>query len=119
MATDAAAQIDAYIAGLPAWQGLLATRLRELIHEAEPGIVEEWKWSTPVFAHRGQVCAIGVFKDHVKVNFFKGASLADPWGLLNAGLEAKASRGIDLHQGDAIDEAGLRELVRSAVDRNR
>ena len=117
--TDTTAQIDAYIAGLPAWQRLLASRLRELIHEAEPGIAEEWKWSTPVFAYRGQVCAIGVFKDHVKVNFFKGASLADPRGLINAGLEAKASRGVDLYEGEAIDEAGLMELVRSAVERNR
>jgi hypothetical protein len=119
MAGDASARIDDHLAGLPDWQRELAGRLRALIHDAEPAITEEWKWGSPVFSHRGQVCAIGVFKDHVKVNFFKGASLADPRGLFNAGLEAKTSRGIDLRKGDVIDEAGLRELVQAAVRANR
>ena len=72
-----------------------------------------------MFAHGGMVCAIGAFKNHLKVNFFKGASLADPGGLFNSGLDAKAMRAIDIHPGDTIDEAGLVELVRAAVARNR
>jgi hypothetical protein len=119
MASDASARIDGYISGLPGWQRDAASRLRALIHEADPAIGEDWKWDTPVFTRGGQVCAIGVFKDHIKVNFFKGASLPDPRGLFNAGLEAKASRAIDLCEGDPIDEAGLGELVRAAVARNR
>src|SRR3954447_6554904 len=111
-------EIDAYVAGLPAWQRDLATRMRALIHEVDPDIVEEWKWSTPVFAHRGQVVAIGAFRDHLKLNFFKGASLPDPTGLFNAGLEAKTSRAIDVVEGDALDEAALKALIQAAGARN-
>ena len=111
-------QIDAYVGELTGWQRDAVTRLRRLVHEADPAIVEEWKWGTPVFAHGGPVCAIGVFKDHLKVNFFKGASLDDPHSLFNAGLEAKASRAIDLGEGDAIDDQALSELVRAAVALN-
>jgi hypothetical protein len=93
-------------------------RLRKLILSADPDIVEEWKWDTPVWSHRGNVVAVGAFQDHVKINFFKGASLPDPHGLFNAGLEAKATRAIDLHEGDKINEPALRELVRAAVAHN-
>jgi hypothetical protein len=113
--TAASEEIDRYLASLDGWQQLTARRLRELVHEADPAITEEWKWGTPVFSHGGMVCAIGTFKDHVKVNFFKGASLADPHGLFNAGLEAKASRAIDLAEGDTIDEPALIELIRQAA----
>jgi hypothetical protein len=92
--------------------------MRQLIHDADPEIVEEWKWDTPVFSHAGHVCAIGAFKDHVKLNFFKGASLADPDGLFNAGLEAKTSRAIDLTEGDRVDEDALKRLIRTAIARN-
>ena len=119
MASEASERIDAYIAGLPDAQRSTVERLRALVHEADPGMTEEWKWDTPVFAHGGLVCAIGVFKDHLKVNFFKGASVQDPRGLFNAGLDAKATRAIDIRPGDAIDEAGLIELVQAAVARNR
>ncbi len=108
-------QIDAFIAQLPDWQRDMAIRLRALIHEAEPMITEVWKWSTPVFEARGGVCAIGAFKSHMKVNFFKGASLPDPDGLFNAGLDAKTMRSIDFVEGDQINEAGLRALVQAAV----
>jgi hypothetical protein len=113
---DPSAQVDAYVGGLDGWQRETAVRLRQLIHEADPAIVEAWKWSTPVFAHDGDVCAIGVFKDHLKVNFFKGATLPDPVGLFNAGLAAKISRAIDLRPGDAIDEGAFRDLVRAAAE---
>jgi hypothetical protein len=114
----AAERITHHIAELGDWRGQMLARLRTLILEAAPGITEEWKWDTPVFSHKGNVVALGTFKDHVKLNFFKGASLDDPQGLFNAGLEAKASRAIDIHEGDAINEAALKELVRAAVSLN-
>lgn len=114
----AAERITQHIAELGDWRGQRLARLRSLILEAAPGLTEEWKWETPVFSHKGNVVALGTFKDHVKLNFFKGASLDDPQGLFNAGLEAKASRAIDIHEGDAINEAALKELVRAAVSLN-
>ena len=108
-------RITAYIAGLAGWQGELLARLRKLILAASPELVEEWKWDTPVWSHKGNVVAVGVFKDHLKVNFFKGASLDDPHGLFNAGLEAKATRAIDFNETDAISEAAFSDLVRRAV----
>jgi hypothetical protein len=111
-------RITDYIVGLSDWRGLLLARLRALILEAAPAIAEEWKWDTPVFAHKGNVVAAGAFTDHVKLNFFKGASLNDPHGLFNAGLEAKATRAIDIHEGDALDEPAIQDLVRAAVALN-
>jgi hypothetical protein len=111
-------QIDNYIQGMSDWRGKMIARLRKLILDAAPDLVEEWKWDTPVWSHRGNVVAAGVFRDHVKLNFFKGASLEDPRSLFNAGLEAKASRGIDLHEGEDIDESALKERVRTAVAYN-
>jgi len=93
----------------------MLARLRQLIHTAAPDINEEWKWETPVFAQKGNVVAIGAFKDHVKLNFFKGASLSDPHALFNAGLEAKATRAIDIHEGDEINELALLDLIRGGV----
>jgi hypothetical protein len=112
---DASAQIDEYLNGLPGWQREMAARLRELIHEADPEMGEAWKWGTPVFVHGTNLCAIGAFADHLKVNFFKGAALDDPAGLFNAGLEAKTSRAIDLREGDRLEEEEFRALVRRAV----
>ena len=106
------------IAELADWRGNLLARLRKLILAAAPGITEEWKWGTAVWSHKGNVVAIGAFKDHLKINFFKGASLKDPKGLFNAGLEAKATRAIDLHEGDKINEAALKDLIRAAVALN-
>jgi hypothetical protein len=115
---NASELIDKQIADLPGWRGDLSARLREMIHEADPGITEEWKWNTAVWAHDGLVCAVGPFKDHIKLNFFKGAALADPLGLFNAGLDAKATRAIDFHEGDRIDESALKDLIRAAVALN-
>jgi hypothetical protein len=111
-------QIDNYIKTLDDWRGRMVARLRKLILDADPNLTEEWKWDTPVWSHKGNVVAAGVFKDHVKLNFFKGASLADPKGLFNAGLDAKATRAIDIVDGKEIDEAALKDLVRSAVAYN-
>jgi hypothetical protein len=115
---DASEQITNHIKALADWRGTLLARLRKLILAADPAMVEEWKWETPVWSHNGNVVAAGAFKDHVKLNFFKGASLPDPHGLFNAGLEAKASRAIDFGAGDSIDDAALKELVRAAVEHN-
>jgi hypothetical protein len=111
-------RITQYIGELTDWRGKMLARLRKLILEAAPSIAEEWKWETPVWSHHGNVVAGGVFQDHVKLNFFKGASLNDPHGLFNAGLEAKATRAIDIHQGDTLDEAVLKDLIRAAVALN-
>ncbi len=110
--------IDKQITELGDWRGDVSLRLRQLIHEADPGIAEEWKWNTPVFSDKGQVCALGSFRDHVKLNFFRGAALPDPQGLLNAGLDAKATRAIDFHEGDSINESALKDLIRAAVAAN-
>ena len=114
----ASQHIDNYIKELTDWRGTLLARLRKLVLNADPNLTEEWKWDTPVWFYKGNVVAGGIFKDHVKLNFFKGASLADPHGLFNAGLEAKATRGIDIHQGEDIDEAALTDLIRTAVAYN-
>lgn len=106
------------ITGLGDWRGKLLTRLRKLIVEAAPELTEEWKWSTAVWSSNGLVCAAGAFKDHVKVNFFNGASLKDPKRLFNAGFDAKATRAIDFAAGDKINESGFKALVREAVDHN-
>ena len=116
--SSASQQIDSYLKGLTDWRGKTVTRLRTLIRGAAPELAEEWKWDTPVWSKKGNVVAAGVFKDHVKLNFFKGASLKDPKGLFNAGLDAKASRGIDFHENDEIDETGLKDLIREAVTYN-
>src|SRR5512144_453236 len=111
-------QIDNYIKGLTGWRGQMLARLRKLIRAASPKLTEEWKWDTPVWSYKGNVVAGGVFKDHVKLNFFKGASLRDQNGLFNAGLDAKATRAIDFSNGDEIDEAALKDLVREAAAYN-
>lgn len=98
---------------VPCWP-----RLRKLILEAAPDLTEEWKWGTPGWSHKGNVVAVGAFKDHMKLNFFQGAVLPDPRGLFNAGLEAKTTRAIDIHEGDKINESALEELVRAAVAYN-
>jgi len=115
---NASELITKRIAELPDWQGRFLARLRKLVLKADPDVTEEWKWDTPVFAHNGLVCALGAFKDHVGMNFFKGASLKDPRGLFNGGLEAKTSRSINLREGDAIDESAILDLIRAAVALN-
>ncbi len=110
--------IDKQIAELGDWRGEMLARLRQLIHMAAPEITEEWKWGTAVYTQKGLVCAASAFKDHAKINFFKGASLEDPVELFNAGLDGKATRAIDLHQGDRLQEAALQDLIRAAVALN-
>jgi hypothetical protein len=111
-------KIDQQIAGAAGWRGDALARLRRLIHDADPDITEEWKWNTAVFSHGGMVCATAAFADHVKVNFFKGATLKDPHRIINAGLDAKTTRAIDIFEGGAIDEPKFKDLVREAVALN-
>ncbi len=111
----ASQHIDNYIKELGDWRGKLLAWLRKLILDAAPALTEEWKWDTPVWSSRGNVVSAGAFKDHVKLNFFKGASLEDPRGLFNAGLDAKATRAIDFSESSDIDEPALKDLVRAAV----
>lgn len=112
------ALITLQVEALSDWRGKLLAQLRKLILDAAPNVTEEWKWGTAVWVHKGNVVAAGAFKDHVKLNFFKGASLDDPSGLFNAGFEAKATRAIDFHEGDKINAAALKELVRAAIALN-
>jgi len=111
-------RITNHIAELADWRGTILARLRQLILVADPALVEEWKWETPVWSRNRNVVAAGAFRDHIKLNFFKGASMQDPDGLFNAGLDAKATRAIDIHEGDTINEPALQELVRAAVAQN-
>lgn len=114
-ASAASKQIDAHIASLGDWRGALTAQIRALVLASVPGVREEFKWGTPVWAVKSNIVAAGSFKDHVKLNFFKGATLPDPNKLFNAGLDAKGSRGIDLRQGDRLNEAGLKALLAAAA----
>lgn len=118
MALTPSQEIDKFIKELTDWRGAWIANFRNLIRETTPEVTEEWKWGVPVWAYKGNVVASGVFKDHVKLNFFKGASLPDPKHLFNAGLEAKATRAIDISEGDNIDKAALKDLIRAAVTQN-
>jgi hypothetical protein len=111
--------IDKFIAELTDWRGKWIAQFRKLILATAPEVTEEWKWGVPVWSYKGNVVASGVFKDHVKLNFFKGAALSDPKHLFNAGLEAKATRAIDISEGQKIDTAALRDLLRAAVAYNQ
>jgi hypothetical protein len=112
--------IDARIAGLGDWRGETLARMRKLIHEADPGVVETWKWmGTPVWEHDGIICTGETYKAVVKLTFLKGATLDDPRKLFNASLEGNARRAIDIRQGEEIDAAAFKALVRAAVKLNR
>ncbi len=108
--------IDARIAALGDWRGEVLARLRRLIRQADPAMVEEWKWrGVPVWYHGGMVCTGETYNSVVKMTFANGAALADPSGLFNASLDGNTRRAIDIHQGQSIDEAGLTALIRAAV----
>ena len=116
---SASALIDEKINELKDWRGKTLARVRGVIHEADPEIVEEWKWmGTPVWSHGGIVCTGETYKKIVKMTFSKGAALKDPSGLFNSSLDGKVRRAIDIFQGDKVDEAALKELIRAAVALN-
>jgi hypothetical protein len=118
---SASRMIDRRIRELGGWRGPVLQRMRELIHEADPEVVEEWKWrkasspGTPVWSHGGGICTGESYKEVVKLTFFHGAALKDPARLFNSSLEGNTRRAIDIHEDDAIDEAAFKELIRAAV----
>jgi hypothetical protein len=120
----ASASISQRIQELGDWRGETLARLRQLIHDADPGIQEEWKWvkpksgGTPVWSHDGGVCTGESYKQVVKLTFFRGASIADPKQLFNSSLEGNVRRAIDFHEGEKIDEAAFKQLIRAAVAAN-
>jgi hypothetical protein len=116
---SASALIDEKIKELGDWRGKTLAKVRELIHEADPEIIEEWKWrGVPVFSHGGIVCTGETYKNAVKLTFAKGAALKDPSGLFNSSLEGNVRRAIDIYERDKIDEAALKNLIRTAVALN-
>jgi hypothetical protein len=123
-ADSASEQIDARIRELDDWRGEMLSRLRALVKQADPEVVEEWKWQkpshpgTPVWSHDGIICTGETYKSVVKMTFAKGASLEDPSGLFNSSLEGNVRRAIDFNEGDKIDEKALKALIRSAVALN-
>src|SRR6478735_5285623 len=111
--------IDARIKELGDWRGETLARVRKLIRQADPDVIEEWKWrGVPVWSHAGIICTGETYKNVVKLTFAKGASLEDPSGLFNASLEGNTRRAIDFHEGDKIDEKALKALIRAAVSLN-
>jgi len=115
MKKDAAALIDERIQELGDWRGTTLARVRRLIKEADPEIVEEWKWSGPTWNHHGIVCTGETYKSVVKLTFAKGASVKDPSKLFNSSLEGNVRRAIDIREGEPINEAALKQLIRDAV----
>jgi hypothetical protein len=121
---SASAIIDAKIRELGDWRGKMLAKVREIIYEADPEIVEEWKWAkltspgTPVFSHGGIVCTGETYKNVVKMTFAKGAALKDPSRLFNSSLDGNVRRAIDIHEGEKVDEAALKDLIRAAVALN-
>ena len=116
---NASELIDDYVANLTDWQGTTIANIRRIIHEADPEIVEEWKWrGTPIWSHDGIVCLAKAFKDKVKLTFYLGAHLADPDKLFNSELEGNQWRAIDIYKDDKINEASLKTLINAAVDYN-
>lgn len=112
--------ISRYIAGLKDWRGQILTKIRKCFHDADPGIVEEWKWmGSPVWSHNGLIAVANAHKNKVKLTFAQGVHLPDRHKLFNAGLEGNKWRAIDIHGNDRLDEAALKDLIRSAVAFNR
>ena len=115
---SASASIDERIKEFPDWRGKTLAKVRAIIHAADPDILEEWKWQTPVFSRDGIVCTGEVYKNAVKMTFARGAALRDPSRLFNSSLEGNVRRAIDLHEGENINEAALKALIRDAVALN-
>lgn len=113
-----AQRIDAHIAERTDWRGAVLARIRTLIHEADPDVIEAWKWDIPVWEHGGIICTGETYKKAVKLTFPKGAALDDPAGLFNASLEGKVRRAIDIHEGETIDATAFKALIRAPVAMN-
>jgi hypothetical protein len=116
--TSASTRIDETIADLGDWRGEKLAQIRKLIHEADPEVVEEWKWSVPVWSHAGIICTGETYKKAVKLTFAKGAGLEDPSRLFNSSLEGNTRRAIDFREGDKVNEKALKALIRAAAALN-
>ena len=112
-------RIDARVKELADWRGKMLSRLRAMVKEADPEIVEEWKWANPVWSHDGLICTGETYKNVVKMTFAKGAALKDPSGLFNSSLEGNTRRAIDFREGEQIEEEALKALIRAAVTLNK
>jgi hypothetical protein len=111
--------IDARIKELGGWRGKMLAHLRALVKQADPEVIEEWKWGVPVWSHDGIICTGEAYKSAVKLTFAQGASLKDPSGLFNSSLEGNVRRAIDFHEGDEVDEDAFKTLIRAAAVRNK
>lgn len=116
--SDASGLISRRIAELADWRGQTLGRIRQLVREADPGVVEEWKWDIPVWSHDGIICTGETYRQHVKLTFARGASLQDPQGLFNSSLAGKVRRAIDIREGEEIDASAFKALIREAVALN-
>ena len=119
LAESASTLIDERVRELGDWRGEMLARLRAIVHEADPAVIEEWKWrGVPVWSHGGILCTGETYKSVVKLTFAKGAALPDPAGLFNSSLDGNVRRAIDIHEGEMVDESALKDLVRAAVALN-
>ncbi|HWV06616.1 MULTISPECIES: DUF1801 domain-containing protein [Ralstonia] len=118
-AAPASELIDARIAELDDWRGEMLARLRAVIRAADPDVVEEWKWSVPVWSHHGLICTGEAYKQTVKMTFAKGASVPDPSGLFNSSLDGNTRRAIDFREGDKVNEKALKALIQAAIAVNK
>ncbi|MFO7526564.1 MAG: DUF1801 domain-containing protein [Ignavibacteriaceae bacterium] len=108
-------QIDKYILSITDWRGEVLKQLRKIALSAHPDIIEEWKWNSPVWSHKGMICSASAFKEHVGMNFFHGAELKDPKKLFNSGLESKKKRSVRIFKHDSINTDGLKKLILEAL----
>ncbi|MBI2356884.1 DUF1801 domain-containing protein [Candidatus Dojkabacteria bacterium] len=115
---DGSNQIDSYISSLEGWKKELVSRLREIVLKSDSNIVEEWKWGAPVWSKDGLVCSVSAFKNHVGMNFFKGASLDDEGGIFNNGLDSKKMRSIKFLEGEKVNEKGIQGLIQASITLN-
>ncbi|MGN6259980.1 MAG: DUF1801 domain-containing protein [Ralstonia sp.] len=118
-AAPASELIDARIAELDDWRGEMLARLRAIVRAADPDVVEEWKWSVPVWSHHGLICTGEAYKQTVKMTFAKGASVPDPAGLFNSSLDGNTRRAIDFREGDKVNEKALKALIQAAIAVNK
>jgi hypothetical protein len=116
---NAAEKISEYITRQQDWRGAMIGQIRELIHDVEPGIIEEWKWNSPVWSHHGMVCSAGAFKKHVSLTFFRGSTLEENTSLFNSSSDSKNTRSVQWKEGSDFDSEALRSLLTAAIHLNR
>jgi hypothetical protein len=116
---NASEQIDKYISGITDWRGEVLKQIRKITLSVHPDIIEEWKWKSPVWSHKGMICSASAFKEHVSMNFFRGAELKDPKKLFNSGLESKNSRSVKILENESVNASALKKLIQEALILNK